>query len=187
MAILIAAPFIVALLLPRKFDIERMVVIDRPKDQVFKFAKSLANQKQYTTWFKTDPKMRSKLSGNDGTVGAVFAWESDDQNVGVGEQEIKAIQEGKQIDFEIRIRKPFESNDPSSTIIEAVSENQTRVKSIYHGKMSYPTNLLCSLVCTKVGEDMQLTLQNLKQVMERQSSDDTPEEDKPVERPVDAP
>ncbi len=52
------------------------------------------------------------------------------------------------------------------TTTEAVGENQTRVKSVYIGKMNDPTNLLCSFVEDKIGQDMREGLENLKRVLE---------------------
>ncbi len=167
LAIVIALPFIIAAFMPRTFDLEREVVIDRPIGEVFEFVRRLENQKQYTVWFSRDPNIKTSLRGTDGTVGAVYTWESDDQNVGSGEQEIKAIDARKRIDFEIRIKVPFESADPSSTFTEPVGEKQTKVRSAYHGKMPYPMNLLCTIVKNKIGDDMHQSLVQLKEVLER--------------------
>jgi hypothetical protein len=168
LAILIAAPFVVAAFLRRDFVIEREIVIDRPKDEVFAFIRCLKNQDQYSTPLKADPGMKKSFRGTDGTVGFVYAWESDNQDAGVGEQEITQIREGERVDSEIRMKKPFQSSDPAYTTTETVPGNKTRVRSVYLGKMNYPSNLLCSVVCDKVGQVMQESLKNLKDVLEKQ-------------------
>ena len=86
--------------------------------------------------------MKKTYSGTDGTVGFVSAWESDNKDVGIGEQEIKKITEGERIDFELRFFEPFESTDPAYMTTESVSENQTKVKWGFNGHMDYPMNIM---------------------------------------------
>ncbi len=167
LASIIFLPLVVAAFLPRTFALEREVVIDRPRDQVFEYVRHMGNQQHYSAWARLDPGMKKSMQGSDGQVGAVYSWESQDKNVGAGEQEITAVHNSEQIDFEIRMTQPFQSADPAYMTTESLGSNRTRVKSVYHGKMSYPSNLLCSIVCSKVGDDMQASLLNLKAILEQ--------------------
>jgi uncharacterized protein YndB with AHSA1/START domain len=171
-AIVIVVPLVVATILPRTFVLEREVVIDRPTDQVFDYVRQMGNQKHYSVWARIDPGIKTRVEGLDGGVGAIYSWESSDQNVGVGEQEITAIREGERIDFQIRVTQPFQSADPAYTTTESVGNNQTKVRTVYHGKLSYPSNLLCTIVCSKVGDDMQGSLLKLKEVLEHPANDE---------------
>jgi hypothetical protein len=56
-----------------------------------------------------DPNMKTEFRGSDGTEGFISAWESDNKNVGQGEQEILKIVNGERVDYEIRFIKPFKS------------------------------------------------------------------------------
>lgn len=165
-AVIVALPFVVALFMPQTFVVQKEIVVDKPKDEVFEFIKNLKNQERYSKWFIVDPHIKKTYKGTDGTVGFIMAWESDNENVGTGEQEIKKIDDGKRVDVEIRMVKPFTSTDPASTEVESVNANQTRIKSTYTGKMNYPMNLLCSLGVTKLGQEMHLNLINLKNILE---------------------
>ena len=167
-AILVAVPLIVGLLVRTDFAVEREVIINKPKDDVFNYVRYLKNHDNFSKWANMDPQMKKDYRGTDGTVGFVSAWESDNQDVGKGEQEIKKITEGERIDVEIRMRSPFQSTDPAYMTTESVAANQTRVRSGYLGKMNYPTNLLCPLIANKIGKDMEEGLTNLKAVLERQ-------------------
>ncbi|WP_422928990.1 SRPBCC family protein [Singulisphaera sp. PoT] len=167
LVLLLSSPFLVALFLPRDFVVEREVTIDKPKPAVFAFVKSLKNQEKYSKWALMDPKMKTTYTGTDGTVGFIMAWESDNQDVGKGEQEIKKIAEGERVDVEIRIKDPFVSTNPASTITEALGESQTRVKSVYTGMIPYPMNLLCYYVRDSIGKDMATNLANLKALLEK--------------------
>lgn len=69
--------------------------------------KLLKNQDNFRVWFSKDPAIKKTFSGTDGTVGAVAGWDSKNQNVGVGEQEIKKIVKGERIDSELRFKVPI--------------------------------------------------------------------------------
>ena len=167
-AVLVAVPLIVGLFVRTDFAVEREVIINRPKNNVFNYVRYLKNHANFSKWESMDPKMKKDYRGTDGTVGFVSAWDSDNQDVGKGEQEIKKIIEGERIDVEIRTRSPFQSTDPAYITTESIADNQTKVKSGYVGKMNYPTNLLCLFVADKIGKDMQTGLTNLKAVLEKQ-------------------
>ena len=167
-AVLVAVLLIVGLFVRTEFAVEREVIINKPKDDVFNYVRYLRNHDNFSKWATMDPQMKKDYRGTDGTVGFVSAWESKNQDVGKGEQEIKKITEGERIDVEIRMRSPFQSTDPAYMTTESIGDNQTRVKSGYLGKMNYPTNLLCPFIAEKIGKDMQTGLTNLKTVLERQ-------------------
>ena len=167
-AVLVAVLLIVGLFVRTDFAVEREVIINKRKDDVFNYVRYLRNHDNFSKWATMDPQMKKDYRGTDGTVGFVSAWESDNQDVGKGEQEIKKITEGERIDVEIRMRSPFQSTDPAYMTTESIGDNQTRVKSGYLGKMNYPTNLLCPFIAEKIGKDMQTGLTNLKAVLEKQ-------------------
>src|SRR6476620_4415010 len=136
-AVLVAVLLIVGLFVRTEFAVEREVIINKPKDDVFNYVRYLRNHDNFSKWAAMDPQMKKDYRGTDGTVGFVSAWESKNQDVGKGEQEIKKITEGERIDVEIRMRSPFQSTDPAYMTTESIGDNQTRVRSGYLGKMNY--------------------------------------------------
>ncbi len=167
--IIIAIPLVAALFVHKSYHVEREILIEKPKDEIFNYVKYLKNQNKFSKWANIDPNMISTFRGTDGEVGFVSAWESQHEQVGTGEQEIIAIDEGKRIDFELRFFKPFEATDPAYMIIEEVSPTQTKVKWGFSGHMDYPTNLLFLLMDFEktIGDDLQMGLDNLKQLQEQ--------------------
>ena len=165
-AILVAVPLIAGLFVRTDFAVEREIIINKPKKDVFNYVRYLKNHDNFSKWATMDPQMKKDFRGTDGTVGFVSAWESENQDVGKGEQEIKKITEGERIDVEIRMRSPFQSTDPAYIATEFVADNQTRVRWGYLGKMNYPTNVLCPFIADKIGKDMRTGLTNLKAVLE---------------------
>lgn len=162
--ILIAAAF-----MKKDFAVEKEIVINQPKDSVFKFVKFLKNQDKFSVWAKIDPKMKNYFKGTDGQIGAINGWESDNENVGIGEQEIKNIKEGERIDFELRFKEPMEATNFAYMTTEALSPNQTKVKWGFTGSSPYPFNfMLVSMNMDEmVGKDFQQGLNNLKVLLEK--------------------
>lgn len=162
--ILIAAAF-----MKKDFAVEKEIVINQPKDSVFKFVKFLKNQDQFSVWAKMDPNMKNQFKGNDGEIGAINSWESDNENVGIGEQEIKNIKEGERIDFELRFKEPMEATNFAYMTTEALSPTQTKVIWGFTGKSPYPFNFMLAFMNMDemVGKDFQQGLDNLKVLLEK--------------------
>jgi uncharacterized protein YndB with AHSA1/START domain len=96
---IIALILIVAAIMPKELNLESEVIIAKPKQVVFDYVKILDNQKYYSKWVMQDPNVKMTMTGTDGTVGAISAWESNVEDVGVGEQEIKTIVDGERIEY----------------------------------------------------------------------------------------
>ncbi|WP_281558029.1 SRPBCC family protein [Thalassomonas sp. RHCl1] len=165
---IIAIPLVMAIFVKTSYDVEREVVINKPKDQVFNYIRFLKNQNEFSKWANIDPNMTKSYRGIDGEVGFVSAWDSQHEEVGTGEQEIVAIQDGHRIDFELRFLKPFEATEPAYMITEDVSGNQTKVKWGFSGHMDYPMNLMFLFMDFEkiIGDDLQTGLDNLKEIQE---------------------
>jgi len=169
LAVILAIPLIVALFSADSYDVEREVVINQPKDLVFNYVKYLKNQDEFSKWARMDPDMKKSYRGTDGSVGFVAAWDSENPEVGKGEQEIIAIVDGKRVDFELRFFTPFEATEPAYMITEATSANQTKVKWGFSGHMAYPMNLMLLFMDFEqmIGDDLQTGLDQLKVVLEK--------------------
>src|SRR5690349_1513836 len=85
---------ITALFVKKDYRVEREVVVNKPKGEVFNYVKYSRNQDQFNKWITMDPKIQKSYKGTDGTVGFVYAWESEGK-AGKGEQQITGIREGE--------------------------------------------------------------------------------------------
>lgn len=167
--IIIAIPLIVALFTKKDYEVERQIVIEQPKEEVFDYVKYLKNQDDYSKWANMDPNMKKSYRGTDGEVGFVSAWESDNPDVGKGEQEIVGINEGERIDYELRFFEPFESKEPAYMTTESLGPEQTRVTWGFNGHMDYPMNLMLLFMDFEemIGNDLETGLKNLKMELEK--------------------
>ncbi len=166
-AIIIAVMLVVALVAPKEYAVEREVVINCPKEQVFEYVKSLRMQDEWSVWGDLDPDAVYTYTGVDGTVGFISAWEGN-KDVGKGEQEIVNIVEGERVDFELRFVEPFASTADVYITTESLSESETLVKWGMSGKMPFPTNLflLVMNMDKSIGKDFEQGLANLKMILE---------------------
>jgi len=99
----------------------------------------------------------------------VSAWHSEKQEVGAGEQEIKAIKAGERIEYELRFLQPFASVAQAYMQLEAPQADQTTVRWGFQGHMPYPMNLLLLVMDMEglIGNDLQQGLDKLKLVLEQ--------------------
>ncbi len=169
-ATIIAIPLIVAIFVQDSYEVEREVIINQPNMVVFNYVKLLKNQDNFSKWAQMDPEMTKSYRGTDGEVGFVSAWDSQNPDVGTGEQEIIAIKDGERIDFELRFLKPFEASEPAFMSTESISENQTKIIWGFSGHMDYPMNIMFLFMDFEqiIGDDLQTGLNNLKVILEEQ-------------------
>jgi len=172
LAAVIIVPLLVAAILPKEYTVKRSTVIERSAEEVFSYIKMLKNQDNYSVWARMDPDMKRDFRGTDGTVGFVSAWESEKDDVGKGEQEIKKIDEGKRIDTELRFIEPFESISDAYMTTEQLADGKTRVVWGFHGRMSYPMNLMMLFMDFDgmIGKDFETGLADLKKILEAEKT-----------------
>lgn len=165
---IIVVALIAALFIEKEYAVERETTINRPKSEVFDYIKHLKNQDNFSVWATRDPNMKKEFRGTDAMVGFISAWDGNDE-VGKGEQEIKAITEGERIDFELRFIEPFEATDQAYMTTDSLSANQTKVKWGFSGEMKYPMNLMLAFMDMEemLGGDLQTGLDRLKTELEK--------------------
>ena len=166
--VLVSMVLVVAAISPSDYALERDIVISKNKSEVFDYIKFLKNQENYSTWAKMDPNMKKNYQGTDGTKGFVSAWESDNKQVGKGEQEILNIVEGERIETELRFYEPFAATDSAYMMTESVSDNETKVSWGFIGHVSYPMNILLLTMDMdkELGVHLEEGLENLKKLLE---------------------
>jgi uncharacterized protein YndB with AHSA1/START domain len=171
LAIIIVLPLILGIFVDKEYRVEREIEIQKPRTEVFDYVKHLKNQDEYSVWSKMDPDMEKTFTGQDATVGFISAWNSEDPDVGSGEQEILAISPNERIDFELRFKEPFESTSQAYITTESISDSTTLVSWGFTGRMNYPMNLMLVFMNLEeaIGGDLSEGLANLKENIEPQN------------------
>lgn len=163
---IVAIALLAAAFMDKKFTITSEVVINAPRDSVFNYIKLLKNQEHYSKWVMMDPNVKLTYTGTDGTVGFKSAWESDNKNVGVGEQEITKINEGDGYEVEIRFKKPFEGVSTATNTTQSISETQTKYITTFYSSNPFPMNLMIPIIKNMLKKDMDENASNLKKILE---------------------
>jgi len=167
--VIIAIILIAAALTPSGYVVEKEIIINRPNQRVFEYIKYLKNQDNYNKWVMVDPNHKKEYRGTDGTPGFVYAWDSDNKQVGKGELEIKHITEGKRVDLDILFIKPFEGKAAAYLTTEpAGNANQTKVNWVFSGQRNFPMKIMHVVfnLTKMLGRDLNTSLTNLKAVLE---------------------
>ena len=167
--LLIAAIAVLAFVAPTELKVERSITINKPKAEVFAYVRNLKNQNDWGPWYKKDPGMKIETRGSDGSPGFISAWNSTNNEVGEGEQEIKKITEGERIDTELRFKRPFETKSDAYMITEGAAPDKTNVKWGFTSTMPRPINIMLLMMDMdkEVGKDFEDGLSNLKTILER--------------------
>ncbi len=162
------------LIAPKNYSVQRQVDVNKSDSLVFSYLKLLKNQDEFSVWARMDPGMKKSYLGEDGKPGFVSAWDSEDENVGSGEQEILAIEDGMRIDYELRFIKPYEAVGRAYMEIEPLSADSTRVIWAFEGNMPYPMNIMLLFMDMEqqLGPALEQGLENLKKIMNTESSQD---------------
>lgn len=163
---LIVLLLVVALFVNKEYTVEKEVVVNKSKQEVFDYVKYVKNQNNYNKWAMADPNAKKEYKGTDGTVGFIYAWEGNNK-VGKGEQQIRNIEDGQRVDFDLHFIKPFEGKANAWITTESVSGNQTKIKWGMHGRSPYPLNIMNLFVPGVLGKDLQTSLDQLKAILEK--------------------
>lgn len=163
---LIALLLIVALFTPKDYTVSVSETINKPKQDVVNYVTMLGNQQQYSEWVKADPNLHPEIIGTDGTVGAIQRWNSKDDNVGEGEQQITSLTADR-MDVDLHFKRPFEGEAKAANIFKAVSENQTLMTAEFYEHAKFPMNLMSYFIGKKMIEETQKkNLKNIKNILE---------------------
>lgn len=156
---------VAALFIKKEYTVEREIIVSKSKEQAFNYIRYAKNQDHYNKWIMSDPEAKKEYRGTDGTVGFVYAW--DGTKSGKGEQQIKNIEEGQRVDFNLHFIKPMEGNAEAWITTEAVSPGQTKIKWGMHGRSPYPLNITNLFIPAVLGKDLENSLDKLKTVLEK--------------------
>jgi hypothetical protein len=155
------------LLAPKRFEVNRSIIVNKPLAEVFNYLKYVKNQDDWSPWKKKDPNMKQTSEGTDGEVGFISKWEGN-KVVGSGEQEIKRIVENESVETELRFFKPWKSHSDAYLRVVGLESQQTNVTWGFSGKNKFPFSIfmLFMNMDKAVGKDFEEGLNSLKQQLE---------------------
>src|ERR1700760_2698488 len=98
---IIALFLIVAAAVGTGWSYEKSVLINAPVERVWSNVNTLHACNKWSPWMSKDENILLKYSGTDGTPGASFSWDSENKNVGAGNQTITKVIPNSEVDSRI--------------------------------------------------------------------------------------
>ena len=157
---------IIAAFTKKEYHTHSEIIIDASREKVFDYLKQIKKQDNWNMWVMMDPDMKREFTGTDGTVGFIYGWNGN-KKAGEGEQEIKAITEGKNIDMEIRFVRPLAGIAHASMSTASLTDKQTKVTWTSAAKLKYPLNIMQTMIVKLLEKDMNTSLHTLKNILEK--------------------
>jgi effector-binding domain-containing protein len=149
----------------KEYRIERSIDINAPQSEVYQQVQFFKNTLDWSPWMKLDPNVKSSITGTDGSVGSVYAWEGN-SDVGKGKQTITALAP-ERIEWRLDFEEPMSSTSPVYMDVKPVG-NKTKVVWGFDFKPTFPWNglMMFTDVDKAIGTDYEKGLASLKQVCE---------------------
>lgn len=159
---LVAILLLIAAVLPKTFHAGSELIINRSSNEVFDYVKQIKKQGEYDNWSRQDPNIQKEYSGEDGTVGFMYAWKSD--KVGDGKQVITNVIDGKRVEMDLYFNGEGEANK-SFIAVDSIAHNQSKVSWEIDGKIPFPFNIFTLFY--DMNEDFKQGLVNMKANLEQ--------------------
>ena len=161
----------IALIAPTHTHVERSAMVDAPMDFVWDHTNTLAGMHDWSPWVELDPDQETSIEGEDGTVGAIYAW-SGDENVGKGTQEIIEISEGM-LKTKLHFIEPYEGDAEAMVSVETTDDGMSKVTWAFDSDSPFPMNAMNLFMDMDemLGSDFQKGMDNLKALVEEKKAD----------------
>ena len=153
--------------MPKEMIVEKTVVINKPRQEVFDYLKFAENMDNFSVWNMADPDQTTSYSGTDGTEGFTYSWDSKMKNVGAGSQQITKIVDGERIEYALNFERPMKNTGTSKFLLSDHGDGQTKVTWDFRGPTKFPMSLFKSIFQKMLGKDIAQSLDNLKALLEQ--------------------
>ena len=155
---------------PKEYQVERSLIIDAPKEIVFKHIKYWRSWHSWSPWAERDKIMQVNIKGIDGESGSVYEWTGDPEITGKGEMINTGVKENQEINYHLRFLEPIKSE--SDGYLRLLSDGK-QVKALwgFKGHYGFPVNIMMLFMNMDkaVGADFERGLENLKKICEEEA------------------
>lgn len=164
---IIVGILIVAAMKPDEFRVERSIVIKTPAEKIFPLVNDLRAFSTWSPYDKIDPAMKRTYSGPASGVGAVYAWEGNDQ-VGTGRMEITHSTPNESVLIQLDFQEPMEAHNTAAFTLKPEGDG-TRVSWAMFGPAPFLSKVITVFFSmdSMVGDQFAEGLNNLKSLSEK--------------------
>lgn len=153
---------------PDTYHLVRSIQIERTPEAIYPLIADLRRHVEWSPWEQRDPDIRRGYSGSASGVGAVYAWNGNDE-VGQGRMEVIEAQPPTRLRILLDVLRPVQSRNTS--LFDLVPEaDGTRLTWTMEGPNPFLSRLMQVFVSLDrlVGSEVDLSLSRLKQAAERE-------------------
>ena len=163
--VLIAVFLITAFLLPKSYNVEKSVIINKTTGEVMDKVGNLNFYSQWNPWQQADPTAKSTVTGTPKSPGHKYGWEG--KKTGIGELRLVGIDE-KHIHFDLEFFKPWKSKAKDNWLFEPWGDgNETKVTWQNSGNLPFPVaRLMGPMIRKNLNYQFETGLKNLKKMCE---------------------
>ena len=159
-ATLLVVFFIGGLFLPKKFAVERSIVVNVADSVVYNYAADYRNFNQWSPWHEADPNAKYEIAGVQGEPGYTFSWGG--KEVGKGKFELVRAEPYKALYQKLFFIEPWESSNDDNMFFERTNEG-TKVTWSFSGEHKSTFERWMGLMFNgMVGKDYEKGLGKLK-------------------------
>ena len=161
---LIVGLLILAAFMPRKYQVEKSVIIAKPVADVKGRIIDLENYSRWNPWQQMDPAAQKRITGRAGAPGHKYEWNG--KKVGNGSLTLRATDDHS-ANFDLEFIKPMKSKAKDNWQFEPIGENETRVTWNNNGDLPYPSaRLIGPFLKKNLNKQFTTGLENLKKMCE---------------------
>jgi hypothetical protein len=154
LGVIVAIALIAAYFMPKEVGYKDSVQIAATPAQVWQHTNSIKSLHTWNPWMAKDPNRTKTSEGEDGAINSKECWDSElTEGIGTGCQSITESEENKHLGTELIFEKPDAATGKSYIDLEE-SEDGTKVTWEYTGEVSWPMNLMVSMINGKMKENM---------------------------------
>lgn len=159
---------LVAAAVGTSWKFEKSILIQASMDKVWAHIHTFKAANEWSPWISLDPNIRQSITGEDGTPGATYSWESNEKNVGAGSQILRSITEHSEVTSEINFLRPIKGKADGYIRI-APEGGCTRAVWGITSATPYPMNIvkLFGVIEKNLDRDFGKGLTKLKELSER--------------------
>lgn len=126
LGVLVVFVLILSLIAPGSYKVERSKEMTASPEAIFAQIADFESWQAWSPWAEKDSTLKSKYSGEPGTVGHSTSWEGDSDLSGKGSMTVTDIKENEYIKYELKFENPSMSSNGAIELTK--TENGTNVK-----------------------------------------------------------
>jgi len=161
---LILGLLLITALMPRIYNVEKTMVINKPVKDVMKRIGNLNEYALWNPWQQADPSAKKIITGIPNTPGHKYAWKG--KKTGIGSLTLTSLDE-KHIHFDLEFLKPWKSKAKDNWLFEHWGEGETKVTWQNSGNLPWPiARLMGPMINKNLTHQFGIGLSNLKKLCE---------------------